>query len=64
MLQILSLTQENAVDLHSVGSPLTLTTTVGGKHTDPVKNMSLYQCMSFFSRVSFTTSPKPIYAQL
>jgi hypothetical protein len=48
---VLSLTQENAVDLHSVGSPLTLPTTVGGKHIDRVKNMGLYLCMTFFPLV-------------
>ena len=30
-------------------SPLTLVTTVGGKHTYHVKNMSLYHFMAFFS---------------
>jgi len=42
--QILSLTQENAVDLRSVGYSLfqRIAATVGGNDTDPVKNMNLY----------------------
>ena len=35
---LLSLTQENAVDLHNVGSSLTLPAMVGRKNIDPVKN--------------------------
>ena len=37
------LSQENADDLHSLGkNPLTLATTMGVKHIDPVKNKSLF----------------------
>jgi hypothetical protein len=39
--------QETAVDLHSLGSALTLATTVGLKHTDAVEDTSLYHCMTF-----------------
>jgi hypothetical protein len=49
---LLSVTQENAVDLQGMSSPLTLATTVGGKHTNPVKNMSLYHCMTFLPLVA------------
>ena len=41
-----TLTQKNAADLHSTGSPLTLETKVVKKHTVPIKNMSPYQCMT------------------
>jgi hypothetical protein len=37
-----SFTQENAVDLHSVDSPVTLVTAVDRKRTDRIKNISLY----------------------
>ena len=48
MLQlVLSLTQENAFDLHSLGSPLTLSTTVGDEHIRAVKNVSIYHRMTF-----------------
>ena len=43
--QVLLLTQENAADLHSLGREAT---TFGGKHIDPVKNMSLCHFMTFF----------------
>jgi hypothetical protein len=42
----MSLTQENATDLHSLDSPLTLAMKVGGKRIDPVINVSLYYCMT------------------
>jgi len=39
----MSLTQETAVDLHRLGSsPLTLATTVGAKHVNPIQNTNLY----------------------
>ena len=42
---VMSLSQENAADLHSLRkNPLTLATTVGVKRIDPVKNNSLYHC--------------------
>jgi hypothetical protein len=40
-------TQETAVDLHSLGSALTPATMVGVKHTDAVTEMNLYHCMTF-----------------
>jgi len=40
-------TQENAVALQCLVVSLTLATTVGVQHTDAVKNMSLYHCMTF-----------------
>jgi hypothetical protein len=46
-LIVLSLTQENVIDLRSVGIPFTLATTVGGKHTEHVKTTSLSHCMIF-----------------
>jgi hypothetical protein len=50
VLVFLPFTQENAVDLHSLGKvPLRLVMTVKGKHIDPVKNISLYQCVMLFS---------------
>lgn len=67
---VLSLTQETAADLHSVGrSPLTLTMTIGGgKRQDTIKDMSVYQCMAFplvaMSAISFITHLKSIYTQL
>ena len=40
--RVLSFAQKNAVDLQQRGySSLTLAMTVGGKHTDPVKNMTI-----------------------
>ena len=60
----MSLTQDNAVDLHSLDkSPVTLATTVGGKHID-VKNisLSLHDLLStgrHLLGVSFITSRKP-----
>ena len=42
--------QENSVDLHSLGKiPLRLVMTVGGKHIDTIKNMSLCPCVMQFS---------------
>lgn len=61
---VLSLSQENAVHLRSVGSPLTFTSTVGGKHTDPVKNMSLPTDGRQLLSISFVTSLKSIFAQM
>ena len=61
---VLSLSQENAVHLHSVGSPLTFTSTVVGKHTDPVKNMSLPPDGRQLWSISFVTSLKSIFAQM
>jgi hypothetical protein len=43
----MSLTQENEVELGSVGSQ-TPTKKVEGKPTDAIKNMGLYHCMTFF----------------
>ena len=40
---VMSFTQENAIDLHS----LTLATTAGEKHADPLQNISLYPCTTF-----------------
>jgi hypothetical protein len=60
---LLSLTQENAVDLHSVGkNPLTLASVVG-ETLDLVKKISLSLHKSLatgrhFSDISFTTSLK------
>jgi len=43
MSEVLSFTRKNAVDLHRVDTaPLTLATTVGREHTNPVQNMILY----------------------
>jgi len=50
VMVLLPFTQENAVDLHRLGMiPLRLVMTVGGKHIDPIKNISLYPCMMRFS---------------
>ena len=59
-------TVENAVDLHSVGSPLMLEMAVGGRHKDNVKEVSLCRSMTYFLTssgrhllgVSFLTSLK------
>ena len=50
---VMSLSQVNAADLHSMGkNPLTLAMTVGVKLIDPVKNKSLHHCtVSFFFRL-------------
>jgi len=46
----MSSTQENTVDLHSVGRVLlTFASTVGGKHIQPVKNTSL---LALYDRLS------------
>jgi hypothetical protein len=51
--KVLPLTQESAADLNSMATLLgTLAKTFGGKHTDHVKNMSLYHCMTFFPLVA------------
>jgi hypothetical protein len=44
---MLSFTDQNAVDLHRAGLTLTYATTVEGKHTDLVKNISLYGGITF-----------------
>ena len=44
---LMSFTQEIEVDLHSLVSLLTLATVVRGKQTGPVRNMSVYPCMTF-----------------
>ena len=50
VLVLLPVTQENAVYLHSLGKvPLRLVMTVRGKPIDPIKNMSLCQCVMRFS---------------
>ena len=48
---LLSLTHENAVDPHGLGGVPNTRDEDGRKkkHRDCVKNMSLYQCMTFFS---------------
>ena len=59
---VLSLTQENAVDLHNVS--LTLAKPVGGKYINQVKNRSVYHCIIspstglYLLGVSFITKPK------
>jgi len=64
--RILSVTQENAVDLHSVGRfPQYSRRRSGGKkHADPVKNISFYHCTTFFNNYCSLffrckTSPQP-----
>jgi hypothetical protein len=63
---LLSLTQENAVDLHSMGQvALTLATTVGGRYIDRVQNMSMCHGMTFLfvynkPKVKFMHSPNHI----
>ena len=47
-----SFTQEKADDLHNTGSPLSLATTVGWKHTDLSKNTSLWHYTAFFLMVA------------
>jgi hypothetical protein len=37
---------------HSRYRRLTLAMMVGGKHIDPVKNMSLYHCMAFLKLIT------------
>lgn len=50
VMVLLPFTQENAVDVHSLGKiPLRLVMTVGEKHTDPIKNIRLYHCVMRFS---------------
>lgn len=52
-LLLMSLSQENAVNLHSLGRvPYHFAITVRGKYTQPVENMSLYQRMTFFKLVT------------
>jgi hypothetical protein len=61
---IISHTEDNAVDLHSMGySPLTLTMMAREKHINPVTNMSLchYTEEDFF--LSITQAKRQIYAQ-
>jgi len=45
-MQLLSLTQENAIDLYNMGIVSLTLTTVGEEYVDPVKNMSSYHCMT------------------
>jgi len=40
-----SLTKENAVDLQSIRTVLTLVTMVEGNVRDSIKNVTLYDCM-------------------
>jgi hypothetical protein len=63
--EILSLHEQNAVDPHSIGCPLTLATMVGGKHTyrycQKQESLSLRDLRStcrHLSGVSFITSLK------
>ena len=49
---LMSPLQENAFDLHSAGSLLTLATTVDWKPTGAVNNIHLYHCMAFFPLVT------------
>jgi hypothetical protein len=43
------LAQQNAAELHSLAEvpTVSLATTVGVKRTDPVKNISLFRCITF-----------------
>jgi hypothetical protein len=51
--EILPLHEENAVDLHSMGSPLTLATMVGENVlVDTVRNKSLYHGVTFVPPVA------------
>jgi hypothetical protein len=48
----MSITQENGVDLHNVGSQLTVATTVGWKRIVHVKNTIRYHYMTAFPLVA------------
>ena len=52
-----SLTHDNAADRNSLGCHLTLPKTVRGKHTDPVQNIRVYHCMTFFPPVAMLAVP-------
>ena len=55
VMVLLPFTQENAVDLHSLGKiPLRLVMTVGRKHIDSIENISLYHCVMRFSSFVYT----------
>jgi hypothetical protein len=50
MPYVMSVTQENAFDIHNVGRA-PYATTVGGKHIHPIKNVFLYH---YIKRIFFS----------